>query len=428
MMATHQFTAYLVDTEGGDIQTLSFPGITNIKGVRIVTSSCVTNGTPVVHGRIGIGYWDGSNHRAMSIQSSDNDSTPNCGTRHDTATIVYFINTTTTAIVAEAEVSSVGDGFVKIHWSDYPGTALLMSVTVYYGADVQCNLHDFTGHGTAGNSLSKSGLSFAPNWLEVLCIGTTFAADSSFTNSAFGVGTACEQADGSTILQGCHSSCGRNLPTTNTACGQVLRDDAVAQKLTVAAGGTVTAGATWVITDFTGDGYTVQTGTDSEALTNPVFAVRFPIGERWVAIPSLVNSTTGVKSIATSPNFKPRHVRSIAAGLTAKNTVTSNSEVEFFGLGGAMAASDGIVQSGASYRNDDGILPSVTRANADLKLCLGSGWSALLDAFTTTGFDVNVDDAATSDFPTLFTAVGYPVNEGWLRAATRRFRRQLQRM
>lgn len=409
MKETKQFVAYTADVEGSDIQTLPFPGIRDIKGVRIIASSGVTNGTAVDHSRIGIGYWDGSTHRAMSIQASDNDTTPNCGTRHDTATIIYFINTTTTAIVAEAEVSSVGNEFVKLHWSDYPGTALLLEVTVYYGSNVSCNLHDFTGHGTAGSSQTKTGLAFAPNFLEVMCLsGVTFAADSSFTGSACGLGFGCLQSDGTTRLQGCHTSVGRNLPTGGTAqTGQVLRDDAIAQKLTIAADGTVTTGAAWDVTSYTSDGYVITTRTVTEtAMTNPVFAIRYATGERWVAIPSIANSSTGSKSIATSPNFQPHHTDFLASGLTTKNTVTSstagNNSLERFSIGGGRV----VTQCVASYRNDDGAFPSETKAQANVTL-VEAAWDATLTAFTSTGLDINVDSAAASaDRVALVTAIG----------------------
>jgi len=429
-----QFSAYTADVDGSNIQTLLFPGIGVPKAVRIDVSGGSTNATNVDHARIGRGYWvaNGDFYRSVSVFAQDSSANPNSGGIFDTATIIQVTNTTSAAMVAEADIHSVGNGWIKLRWLDYPGTVLLLSVTAYYG-DVQCNLHDFTPSASVDGTATTSGLAFAPNCLELLHINdTAWSADGTFnTMGRLGIGYSVLQEDDTTILQGGVTVVDRDNPTTVTGCGQVLRNNRIAQKLTVNNAGTVTAGALLEVTAYTSDGYTIATRVVAESIPCVIFAVEFGDGERWCGVPALVTSSTGVKSVAAAPGFSPApiHVDCIGTMIQTVNTVESGTQACHLSLGGGQPGQE----SCSTYQTEDGILLGTSdtrsRANAVVAELIGDGgavsWRGSLDLFTGSGFDIEIEVASTNDELALFLVVGgadvqaFP-GQDWLAHVARR--------
>jgi len=374
-----------------------------------ICAATSVSGTPADGARIGMGFCDGTRMRAWAITIADNDASPNSGVRVDNATLIQFCDAASQTLNAEARWDQWVNGGMEILWDDLPDATYVLTVTYYYGDDVEAFIADVTGSASDGGTVSVTTCPFPPNFGLWLGANTTAQqADFSGVNARLNFGLACKAPDGS-ILQGGFTVFDRNNPTLNTSAACVMRNDALTQLVTSAANGALTSGARLAVTAWRTDGVDLTTQGGTDQLAGSILLLRLSSNPQWVGVATVNSDTTGSHQVTACP-IKGKAITAVGWSQTAVNSPTSAGPANHVSVGFASSSSDDVC---AGIQSEDGVATSDTRSVANstlIHIVEDDGtdiWRASFTSFDDpSGFTINIDDAGASDFIALFHVLG----------------------
>ena len=361
-----------------------------------------TVGTPATNGdRYGIGATDGTTQRSMAFLVEDAGSNQDTGNRFDTDTVFQLSLTgVETSRDGEANWDSWQTGGSRVAWSDLLATALQCKATHFYSC--QAKVVEFAGNATINLTAAVAGLGFAPDMAIAFSHYAAFSADGTNTNGRIARGYAVKGLDG-VIQQVALTKYSKDNPGLSMINAGVIRDDCFIAKIDDTADG-----ARLSLTSWDSDGATITTLGVSESVS---CAILFLKTDRplWAGIPSLVTSSTGVKSI-TDPGFPVEAYFTLASAMTAKNSRKTDNSTDgwFFG------SYTGNDESGLGGCDPDASAPD-TRSINESKIVRvmktpatgADDWVAVHSSLDTTGFSINVTTASAADRLAAFVAIGF---------------------
>lgn len=267
------------------------------------------------HLRYGVGMTDGTTTKCLSTRSRDNRTTSDAGCRAATGDIIDFINAGNNNANGVASFVSFGTDQLTINWSNPPGAAFYMDVTVFFGDLLQAAVRQHASSSTNGGTNSISGIGFQPNMAHV------YGADRGFPNPGTGVnhgrlmhGLAVDN-DGTTE-QGCFCYYERDNLSIQSGIGPIFRDDAILQDITMNALGNATFNQRVRVDSWDSGGITVETLGGSGAITAAYLLLDVSQNRRTLSFQDLETATTGTgaaKKITTG--WKPATGRIVGTGL-----------------------------------------------------------------------------------------------------------------
>lgn len=373
-----------------------------------ICSATSVSVTPVGGARIGMGFCDGTRMRAWALVASNGDATPNSGIRIDNATLIQFCDAAVQTLNAEARWDQWVAGGMEILWDDLPDATYVLTVTYYYGDDVEAFIADVTGAASDGGTAVVSTCPFPPNFGMWLGANTTVQqADFSGVNARMNFGLACKAPDGS-ILQGGVTVFDRNAPTVNTSGACVIRNDALCQLVTAANTGTLTSGARLAVTSWNPDGVTLTTQGGSDAMSGSIMLLRLSSNPQWIGTVTVNSDTTGSHVVTECP-IKGKSLTAVGWSQSAVNSPTAGNAASHVSVGFVSPTGEAC----AGIQIQDSTAPSVTRSVANstlIQVVDDDGTDMWRAAFTSfddpTGFTINIADAAASDLLALFHVLG----------------------
>jgi hypothetical protein len=161
-IATVQTTC---DTAGGgtqDITTTDLGGLTPVAAM-VFISGATSLDTAADHARIGIGFTDGTNELAFSVNSEHGVATTDTHRRAETDEIVSIMDTGDFTIDGEANFNSFITNGIRITWGDYPASAYYMTWVFFAGTDVSAHCNTFAPNATEDATVDVTDPGFEPD-------------------------------------------------------------------------------------------------------------------------------------------------------------------------------------------------------------------------------------------------------------------------
>lgn len=331
------------------------------------------------------------------------------GRRFDSGKLVQLCAATSEAVLGEASRHSLSENTLVLEWTTPPTTPIQLLVVFYFGTGILAKVGEYAGAVGIGGTAVVTGLGFKPRVVKLASALNPFSIGGSNAASdrlAYGVATV---ADDGTFQQLSVATMNRNNGGASaTACGSALSSQRILQRIsTDTTGTTITLECEHEFTAVSSDGFTITNRVGTFNLTGAYLALYTGSLRAWAGEPALAVSAAGVKSV-TTPGWKPGALFSWATGQTVDNDQTATNQASHLSLG---AAASPARQGSVAYQVRDNVATSATRSAASAKLVLelsdtgGVLYSALLDSFTASGFDVNVDGAGASDFLAVMLAL-----------------------
>jgi hypothetical protein len=199
-IATVQTTC---DTAGGgtqDITTTDLGGLTPVAAVLII-SGATSLDTAAAGARLGVGFTDGTNQFAFSIQTEDAQGTTDADRRSESDEVVSIM-LATRAVDGEANFSSFITNGIRIAWGDYPASAYYVTAILFAGTDVSAYCGSFTPDTTQNNAVDVTGVGFESDVVFFLYNQSTSIPDAT-THAILSFGAAVNDGADS---QACTSS------------------------------------------------------------------------------------------------------------------------------------------------------------------------------------------------------------------------------
>jgi hypothetical protein len=377
---------------------------------------------------IGGGIRAGSVSRAFAVMGEHNVATAlaDNGVRADSGNVIELTGAANENREAAATFVSFNTDNCIINWTTAlaPAAAYLGFAVFFWGDDLQVDLQSISGNATQDASVDSAALGFDADGLIAVSVNLAFTTDGSNNNGMFSIGWAGRLPS---VTQSCCCAVGEDDAITATSAGDILRDDAVAVRLT-SSGGTVTQGAR-LEASFGSGKYTLTTRGATGSLEAIVLA--YSIGGRrvWCGAEVMDTNGTGNKSL-TTPGFRPGSA--MVAMILASATNTLVSTAGSLSIGAAVAQSG--ESSAAAWQWRDNVATSTAKSRTDdafvSLIATGGGAMDLIASFVSfdaQGLTLNLDSPSANDRPLSFCLWEETLDPGWW-ASLRRWRRQLGRM
>jgi len=249
-------------------------------------------GTNANHATLGLGISDGTTHRTFSARAEDNVTfSTDTGGRAWDGGIMEYVN------AANNNAHSVADfdGFItdgmEIDWTNSNGSAWLANATFFYGDDLEADVSQLTSSASISGTVSKTGLSFAPNMLYGWSAERGYPSTASGHNHWRYTQGAAADNEGTIEQWGLSTQQRDNLFTG--AGGRILRADSIMQDISLSGTGTPTFNQRVAVDSFDAAGYTLRTDGVAAAMTGIYLALYVGSNRRTAKTLDLETSVSG---------------------------------------------------------------------------------------------------------------------------------------
>lgn len=159
-------------------------GFGTVAAAIIIVCNANSTNNPEDDAVLGVGFWDGTNQRAVGIKCTDNLASSQTGrSSNDASCLLHGDNTT-----FHYSVSAVTDGIQLT--MDVDNTSLQRYATVILLGGVSASVGTFTPNATQNATQASGSLGFAPELVFFVCIGATTADTAALGQAIFSFGLA----------------------------------------------------------------------------------------------------------------------------------------------------------------------------------------------------------------------------------------------
>lgn len=375
-------------TSGGTADFTSSGFGTPTAAIIIVGEANTTN-NPSNGAGIGVGFWDGTNQRVVSVFDEDNQSTTITRRNSDDSYGAKLTDSAATPAVAAYTISAVTDG-IRLTLS-VDNTTVERYCTVILLAGVSGVSGTFTPNATQNNTQESASLGFAPKLVFFASIGDTVADRDSQTNAILSFGFAEQGGTHRAVLWGAVSGAADEAATVKYS-----EDRCVGQ----AFNGTLT----WAgeVTTFGVDTFTMTT-RDGASGSDVCFYLA--LGGDVSFDCGTLTTRTGTGDDVNATDIAPDALLLMLSGASS-TTLATDSKANSLMLG--MADDDGefshnIIVEDAAATSNTASQASAT-ACVDLDSSAAAAKTDLCDATATLN---------ASDFTLNYTVVDGTARKGW---------------
>ncbi len=376
----------------GSTQDITVSGMGTVKAYRIVITSAVSlTGTTAREHILSWGVCDGTFQGGVGINSLHNSANSTCGRVGFDDAVIRLPNANGSGFAAIATHNSFITDGIRINWSTNPGSAYIMEVELWYGANLSVKAGSATPNaGTGASVLVNTG--FRPDFVMTGCANA--ALNETISNTYLGAFSFFIDEDNSNDLYTVQlrhlNNAATMVPTAYMGTGFICRPyTGDTTPFTLASGTALDA-----TTPFDSSGFNIRT-IPSSAGTGPTFvylALEFG-GKAYDLQLKDTPTSTGNNSV-TGLSFRPGFVtmlQSIAAAWGDTQIADASGGSAGFGAFN-MAGEEGAV----SGSDQDAAATSNTNSRSDAKALhiiqhdgVTTDYAASFVSFNSDGYTLN---------------------------------------
>ncbi len=326
---------------------------------------------------LGIGLSDGSTDRGVAMWSDDNVGTSDSANRHDTKSLLFIKDTSSTVGLAASVTSFDSDGFT-LNYATADGTALLVHYIALGGTTLTNVKVGSVAAKTSTGTQAYTGVGFQPDALMLVGVQLETAIPNNSVSAKMMVGVAAG------ANQGCAWFRDRDAQDVSSSVSRLQ----TTKVLTGTSSSSTTVVAEASLSTFDADGFTLDYSTAGAAAFNYMYLALK--GGSYFVGSETQKATTGTQA-KTGVGFRPAGLIGFGIQQTAANT--------FNGATLALGATDGTSEgfSWAEAQNAQGTSVAKSAFATDKFIRFATGPSTTNAEADTTSLD---SDGFTLDWTT----------------------------